>query len=1027
MKKILLFILLISTAVFSQYKRENKIVIRGDDQKLYFNYNEDLRSDTLTFVVKADTSISSPRLIQKISTNTAELKTRYLANQTYITIVLQSYDTGDLNAGRYWYDIKRKHNDDTTTIFMGWFDLWSAVGTPFDGTALPGGTRFYTAGAFIDSTTQDSSLFMWDEATQSIVTVPYQSYIGAITDTILSGTATIPAGNNSVVVTHGLGQTPSISNMNVWCYDWSRGNEFKIVNINSITFTILLDSTIALDTVTYDLHYSWQVFNVDLSLMAASKEISLSDYVDISSAVDAIGNYEKTLLVDKDESISISDTIPKNIVLKFINGSILTCSDTIKIEGYIEAGNYQIFSDQSKVDLSECLNSKVLPQWFGAKSDSTDKLITGNAFQSAINSIGSSGKTLFIPNGVYAISSGNYYAIQFGDNTNWEGESQDKTILCFPDNYVAIGQEAGYASVYNNNNVKMKNFTIKGDVAKINTHTVQSGIYIYWRTPDPMFKNVEISNITAEDFNSGAITVSNAYNVLVENNRTNNTGYYGSASITVTGVKCRVLNNKIDKSLVGMELLASAYPTTLDTNYSFIVKGNLIEAQSIGLSINQSDFADIQDNHIYWVNITGKNDTTMYISSVYNPSVALSIWISHFKDLNISRNSFSGFTNHIQFTQSQKAYYDTTIYIGNTTIKDNYFSKSGERMITWNKTFYCRTRKIDISDNKFYYWYYKQSDGGVARTAVDLRLLDNVTIDRNTFWSEASRSRNPMTLVNMDTLTVSNNIYPKPFLITGTNTELKVFNNSLTENYDFEYYDYVAPDYLEKHQEFGVYEGGISVSGAVNTDSLFVGGLKVTPITILDNELVTNGTFTSNTSGWSGQSSTIKHYNSDWNSIGRTNVLLDSATNTVNVATYFTIDTLELNKQYEISFDYYIPSGNTSVTAVIPSLVKNFVPSAQTFYTARGGTNAWTTITFTVTADALYNQIFFYQGQMSGAKTSTAGDKTYIDNVTIKKILQGQETIDAMLSGKGFSVPTDSSGLSSGRIMNINGQLRVKY
>ena len=114
---------MISTDVFSQYKRENKIVIRGDDQKMYFNYNEDLRSDTLTFVVKADTSITSPRLIQKISTNTAELKTRYLANQTYITIVLQAYDTGDLNAGRYWYDIKRKHNNDTTDIINNAYDV----------------------------------------------------------------------------------------------------------------------------------------------------------------------------------------------------------------------------------------------------------------------------------------------------------------------------------------------------------------------------------------------------------------------------------------------------------------------------------------------------------------------------------------------------------------------------------------------------------------------------------------------------------------------------------------------------------------------------------------------------------------------------------------------------------------------------------------------------------------------------------------------------------------------------------------
>ena len=738
-----------------------------------------------------------------------------------------------------------------------------------------------------------------------------------------------------------------------------------------------------------------------------------SKFADLDAAITSISTDDKILFIDSSETISSDLTIPSNVTLEFKNGAILTCTDTLTINGFISAGLYQIFSNISKVNLSNSLNTEVYPQWFGAYSDSTEGLITANAFQSTVNSLSSSGKTLKIMDGTYLIASSGYYGIEFGDNANWLGESQDKTILSFQTNYVAIGQEAGYASDYDKNNVSFKNFTIKGDLAKVNTATTQNGIYVYWRTPDPMFKNVEISNITAENFNSGGITATMGWNVLVQNCRTNNTGYTGSASITVTGVKCRVLNNIVDKSQVGMELLAQAIPTTLDTNYSFIVRGNIIEAEDVGLSINQSDFADITDNHITWVNITGKNDTTMYIAGT-TPSVGLALWISHFKDLKIERNSFSGFTNHLQFTQSQKTYYDTTIYLGNTSIRNNYFSKSGARMITWNKTFYVNTKRITIADNDFYYWYYLQANGGVANPAVDLRSLDNVNISRNTFFTESGRSRTPLVLSSIDSINVSDNIFPTVFLMSGTNTNVRVFNNSYTDEVTYAYYIYDPPTYTQAQQDLQINEGGISVSGQLNTDSLFVNGFKLEGIRSYGSELVTNGLFWSNITGWTGQSSTLKWYNTDWNGVGFTNALLDSSTNTVNIATYATIDTLTLNSQYKIDFDYYIPSSNDTVDAIILSLVKDFGVSAQIYYTRYAGLDSLISVSKTVTADALYNKIYFYQAQTSGSKVSVIGDKIYLDNISVKEIVGSQATIDNILQGESYVLPSDSTGLNTG-------------
>lgn len=168
-KYYLIFLLFGSLSFAQLYERKNIEVIRANDRTLLFNYKGDLSNDTLQFVVKATRSITSPRLVQKISTNESQLKVNYYAGVSLIEVYLQAEDTEDRDTTRHWYDITRVNNGDTSTLFLGWFDIWSNVATRFDGTNLASdGTRFYVAGAFIDTTVADGSFFVWDSTNQTI-------------------------------------------------------------------------------------------------------------------------------------------------------------------------------------------------------------------------------------------------------------------------------------------------------------------------------------------------------------------------------------------------------------------------------------------------------------------------------------------------------------------------------------------------------------------------------------------------------------------------------------------------------------------------------------------------------------------------------------------------------------------------------------------------------------------------------------------------------------------------------------------
>lgn len=163
--KLFLLLFLLTIQVLPQFTRKDISIIRGDYQLLYFEYSGDITEDSLTFVVKADTSISLPRLINK---TTSQMIVVYNGRNTILTIILNQEDTQDLQRKQYWYDITA----DSQTIFQGKVTLMYDVQTPFDGTDLPdNGSRFYVAGTFVDSTVADSTLFRYDETTHSIVPI----------------------------------------------------------------------------------------------------------------------------------------------------------------------------------------------------------------------------------------------------------------------------------------------------------------------------------------------------------------------------------------------------------------------------------------------------------------------------------------------------------------------------------------------------------------------------------------------------------------------------------------------------------------------------------------------------------------------------------------------------------------------------------------------------------------------------------------------------------------------------------------
>lgn len=91
------------------------------------------------------------------------------------------------------------------------------------------------------------------------------------------------------------------------------------------------------------------------------------DFNDLEDAIDSTGTNEAEILIPNQQDITDDLTIPANITLRFIQGGTLNISagKTVTINGYVDAGLYQIFEGTGLVSFGSGSTTEIYPEWWG--------------------------------------------------------------------------------------------------------------------------------------------------------------------------------------------------------------------------------------------------------------------------------------------------------------------------------------------------------------------------------------------------------------------------------------------------------------------------------------------------------------------------------------------------------------------------------------------------------------------------------------------------------------------------------------
>ena len=112
----------------------------------------------------------------------------------------------------------------------------------------------------------------------------------------------------------------------------------------------------------------WFVGPFPQPVVGAVVEFFLSSYTDLDTAISSIGATEGTLVIDKNDTVSTTETVPSTLNLDWIQGNVLTVSGSLTINSTIDAGEYHIFTVNGTLAGLE-KNGTIVPQWFSASAD----------------------------------------------------------------------------------------------------------------------------------------------------------------------------------------------------------------------------------------------------------------------------------------------------------------------------------------------------------------------------------------------------------------------------------------------------------------------------------------------------------------------------------------------------------------------------------------------------------------------------------------------------------------------------------
>ena len=181
-------------------------------------------------------------------------------------------------------------------------------------------------------------------------------------DTILSGTATLNLGADSVIVTHGIGTAPSINNINVIPQGDIQGFDYWVEDITATTFKIKVSDRGYLP-LSGSLSFSWQVFNADLAGAITLGYIKVDDY-------GAKGDFNDITLTGTNDRAAIESALNSSDVIYLSNKKYL-------IDSTLNVNGKTIISDNAELHLDPSVTQKYM-LYAGEIGDGTGK--SGSAY-----------------------------------------------------------------------------------------------------------------------------------------------------------------------------------------------------------------------------------------------------------------------------------------------------------------------------------------------------------------------------------------------------------------------------------------------------------------------------------------------------------------------------------------------------------------------------------------------------------------------------------------------------------------------